>query len=66
MGSAPIAEALAAGVLDEVTIHQVPVVLGGGTALFTPGTPATSMRLDRVIPAPDVTHLTYALGERPG
>jgi dihydrofolate reductase len=59
MGSGPIAAALAAGVLDEVTIHQVPVVFGGGTALFAPSTPRTRFRLERVVTAPDVTHVTY-------
>jgi dihydrofolate reductase len=64
MGSGPIAAALVAGVLDEVTIHQVPVVLGGGTALFAPGTPLTRFHLNRVVQAPDVVHLTYVL-DRP-
>ena len=59
MGSGPVAAALALGMLDEVTVHQVPVVLGGGTALFAPGTALTRLRLDRVVTAPDVAHLTY-------
>lgn len=36
MGSGMIRAALDAGLLDEVVIHQVPVLLGGGTRLFQP------------------------------
>ena len=37
MGSGMTRAALDAGLLDEVVIHQVPVLLGGGTPLFQPG-----------------------------
>jgi dihydrofolate reductase len=43
MGGAATARAcLAAGLLDELRLHQVPVILGTGTPLFVPGT------LDRI------------------
>ncbi|MGP4022799.1 dihydrofolate reductase family protein [Actinomadura sp. 3N407] len=51
--------ALQAGVLDELEIHQVPVLLGAGRSLF--GAPGSPHQLDlvRVIDAPGVTHLRY-------
>ncbi|TDC57006.1 dihydrofolate reductase [Jiangella ureilytica] len=51
--------ALQAGVLDELEIHQVPVLLGGGRSLF--GTLGSPRQLDlvRVVDAPGVTHLRY-------
>ncbi|MFB4304547.1 dihydrofolate reductase family protein [Actinomadura sp. GTD37] len=51
--------ALRAGMLDELEIHQVPVLLGGGRSLF--GALGSPHRLDlvRVIDAPGVTHLRY-------
>jgi dihydrofolate reductase len=45
------------GLLDELTIHLVPVLLGGGVRLFGPA----SRRLEqiRVTPSDGVTHITY-------
>ena len=59
MGSGMIRAALDAGLLDEVVIHQVPVLLGGGTPLFQPGPAAATLQLRSVVPAPGVTHLHY-------
>lgn len=59
MGSGMIRAALDAGLLDEVIIHQVPVLLGGGTPLFQPGPAPGGLRLRSVVPAPGVTHLHY-------
>jgi dihydrofolate reductase len=59
MGSGVIRAALDAGLLDEVVIHQVPVLLGGGTRLFQPGPPPATLHLRSVVPAPGVTHLHY-------
>ncbi|ASN51953.1 dihydrofolate reductase family protein [Sinomonas sp. R1AF57] len=51
--------ALQAGVLDEIQIHQVPLLLGAGRSLFgTLGSPHP-LELLRVIDAPGVTHLRY-------
>jgi len=61
MGSGMIAAALRAGVLDEVIMHQVPVLLGGGTPYFQalPGSvPLTPLE---VVPAPGVTHLRFSV-----
>jgi dihydrofolate reductase len=58
-GGAALTAALAEGLVDEIVIHQVPVLLGAGRRLFQelPG----HVRLDllQAIPAPDVTHLHY-------
>jgi len=51
--------ALEAGVLDEIQIHQIPMLLGSGRRLF--GELASSIELDvvRVIDTPDATHIRY-------
>lgn len=61
MGSGIIAAALAAGLLDEVTIHQVPVLLGGGVALFGSLPSPVQLTALNVVAAPGVTHLHYAV-----
>ena len=61
MGSGVINAALRAGLLDEVTIHQVPILLGGGTPLFAALPAAVELDVARVVAAPGVTHLTFAV-----
>ena len=61
MGSGVINAALRAGLLDEVTIHQVPILLGGGTPLFGALPAAVDLDVVRVVAAPGVTHLTFAV-----
>lgn len=52
--------ALRAGVLDELEVHQVPVLLGAGRRLFDDlGPEHIELELTRVIDAPGVTHLRY-------
>ncbi|WP_344103302.1 dihydrofolate reductase family protein [Myceligenerans crystallogenes] len=52
--------ALRAGVLDELQIHLVPVLLGGGRSLFgTLGIEPRHLDVTRVVDAPGVTHLRY-------
>jgi dihydrofolate reductase len=60
MGAAIVQQCLRVGLLDELTIHLVPVMLGSGVRLLsglTAGNP--KLELDRVLDAPGVTHLTY-------
>lgn len=61
-GGAVIGSALAAGLLDALTVHLAPVVLGGGTPLLTRDTPCTHLKQRNVIQTPAATHLTYDVG----
>jgi dihydrofolate reductase len=60
-GGASVAnQYLAAGLVDEISIHLVPKIIGGGARLFE-GLGDTRSRLDlvRTIPAEKVTHLKF-------
>jgi dihydrofolate reductase len=60
-GGANVAQQyLRAGLLDELTLHVVPILLGGGTRLFDDleGVPV-GLEQARVVEAPGVAHLTY-------
>jgi dihydrofolate reductase len=60
MGATIVQQCLRARLLDELTIHLVPVVLGRGVRLLD-GLEPGSVELDlvNVVDAPGVTHLTY-------
>jgi dihydrofolate reductase len=52
---------LAAGLVDEMEIHLVPILLGAGERLFERvGDDLHGLALVRTVAAPNVTHLTYA------
>jgi dihydrofolate reductase len=52
--------ALAGSVLDELEIHQIPVLLGQGRRLFDHlGPDHIELELARIVDAPGVTHLRY-------
>ncbi|MFI6208987.1 dihydrofolate reductase family protein [Streptomyces sp. NPDC051041] len=57
-GGATIGSALDAGLVDTLTLHLAPVVLGAGTPLFTGGRPRTLVQRSAV-PTSTATHLTY-------
>ncbi len=59
MGGGVTSAALAAGLVDEVVLHQVPVLLGGGRPFFQALPHSIELRLAEVVPAPGVTHLHY-------
>jgi dihydrofolate reductase len=51
--------ALEAGVLDEVQIHQVPVLIGQGRRLFDVLPSLIELEIVRVIDTPEATHIRY-------
>jgi dihydrofolate reductase len=52
-------QCLAAGLLDELQIHVVPLLLGDGVRLFGQLDPVVDLEATRVIESPTVTHLRY-------
>lgn len=57
MGGGLVAEALEHGLVDEIILHQVPVLLGGGRSFFRELPRQVSLRLLETVVAPGVTHL---------
>jgi dihydrofolate reductase len=51
--------ALEADVLDELQIHQIPVLFGGGLRLFEVLPSRVELEIVRVIDTPDATHIRY-------
>ena len=51
--------ALEAGVLDELQIHQIPVLFGGGRRLFDGLPSRVELTIVRVIDTPEATHIRY-------
>ena len=51
--------ALEAGVLDEVQVHQIPVLFGGGRRLFEVLPSRVELEIVRVIDTPEATHIRY-------
>ncbi|WP_435832317.1 dihydrofolate reductase family protein [Nonomuraea africana] len=59
MGGGLVTEALMAGLVDEVILHQVPVLLGGGRSFFQEFPKHVGLRLLEAVPASGVTHLHH-------
>jgi dihydrofolate reductase len=59
MGGGVVTEALKAGLVDEVILHQVPVLLGAGRPFFRELPGHVRLHLVEAVPAPGVTHLHY-------
>jgi dihydrofolate reductase len=53
--------ALEAGVLDELQIHQVPVLFGDGRRLFDVLGSRVELEIVRVIDTPEATHIRYRI-----
>jgi dihydrofolate reductase len=51
--------ALEAGVLDEIQIHQIPVLFGSGRRLFDVLPARIELDIVRVLDTPDATHIRY-------
>ncbi len=58
-GADVINQYLAAGLLDELELHVVPILLGGGARLFEDASRDLKLEQIRVVEAPGVTHLKY-------
>ena len=61
MGGGVVTGALRAGLVDELVLHQVPVLLGAGRPFFQELPGPVRLRLVEAVPAPGVTHLHYAV-----
>jgi dihydrofolate reductase len=60
MGSAAVQQCLQAGLLDELHVHLIPVVLGGGVRLLDHlGPDPIALECIGVLDGPGVTHLSY-------
>jgi dihydrofolate reductase len=53
--------ALEAGLLDEIQVHQVPVLFGGGRRLFDVLPSRIELEIVRVIDTPEATHIRYRI-----
>lgn len=58
-GAETINQYLAAGVVDEIELHVVPILLGGGKRMFEGVGPDLRLEQLRAVEAPGVTHLSY-------
>jgi dihydrofolate reductase len=54
-------QALVAGVVDVLSLHIAPLVLGGGTPLFADGSRVELELVDSIV-TPNAAHLAYAVG----
>jgi dihydrofolate reductase len=59
MGGGVLISALEADLVDEVILHQVPVLLGAGRSFFHEPSEHVRLRLLEAVPAPGLTHLHY-------
>jgi dihydrofolate reductase len=59
LGAYTAQRALEAGVLDELQIHQIPVLFGGGRRLFDVLPSRVELEIVRVIDTPEATHIRY-------
>ena len=64
MGGGVVTAALNAGLVDELILHQVPILLGGGRPFFQSLNDHVRLRLVDVIAAPGVTHLHYEVARK--
>lgn len=58
-GASTAQQYLRAGLLDEVQLHLVPVLFGGGLRLFELGPKRLELERTRVLESPGVTHLKF-------
>jgi dihydrofolate reductase len=58
-GANAIQQYLNAGLIDEFTVHSVPVIFGHGTPLFANMNPDLKVKMREVVPSQEVVHITY-------
>jgi dihydrofolate reductase len=58
-GATVMQQALPLGLVDEIRVHVIPVLLGGGTPLFGRLDSAVSLERARVLVTPAATHLIF-------
>jgi dihydrofolate reductase len=58
-GASVAQSALAAGVLDEIVVHQIPVLLGRGRRLFEELPAEIELEVVQVLDTPEATHIRY-------
>jgi dihydrofolate reductase len=61
IGAYTAQRAIEAGVLDEVQVHLVPVLFGGGRRLFDVLPSRVELEIVRVVDTPEATHLRYRI-----
>jgi dihydrofolate reductase len=62
-GASTLQQTIAAGLLDEIVVTQVPILLGGGERLFDHLEAGTAqIELTSVVEGAEALHLTYRLG----
>jgi dihydrofolate reductase len=62
-GASTLQQTIAAGLLDEIVVTQVPVILGGGERLFDHlEAGAAKVELTEVVEGAEALHLTYRFG----
>jgi dihydrofolate reductase len=59
LGATTAQRALEAGVLDELQVHQIPVLFGRGRRLFEVLPSRVELEIVRVIDTPQATHIRY-------
>jgi dihydrofolate reductase len=58
-GAHAVNQYLGAGLVDEIELHVVPILLGGGARLFEGIGPGLRLEPVRAVDAPGVAHLKY-------
>jgi dihydrofolate reductase len=67
MGGADLGrQYIAAGLVDEISIHLVPVLFGGGTRMFDDRPEHLQLEAVDVLPTPAATHLRYRIARQAG
>jgi dihydrofolate reductase len=58
-GATVMQQVLPLGLVDEIRVHVIPVLLGGGTPLFGRLDSAITLERTRVLVTPAATHLVF-------